>query len=110
MAVSPTFPSGPPPVIQPPSAQKVTLRVKVDRSRCKGTDQEIEKRLKKLEDEGLTISIAQLAANANLHFAGAVKDDGEGIKAAQMRAAWGELRQLNMRAESEGQAKIAAMR
>ncbi len=105
MASSTSFPPGPPPVIRPPSAEKVTLRVKVDRSRCKGTDPGIEKRLKKLEKDGLTISIAQIVGNANLHFAGAVKDEGEGVKNAQIRAAWSELRHLNMRAESEGDGK-----
>ncbi|MGB6691097.1 MAG: hypothetical protein WBE76_24960 [Terracidiphilus sp.] len=105
MASFPTFPSGRPPIIQPPSAEKITLQVKVDRKRCKTTDPEIEKRLKKLEKAGLTISIAQLVANANLHFAGYVKDDGEGEEAARMRQAWGELRHLNMRAVQEGHGK-----
>ncbi len=105
MASSSTFPSGPPPAIQPPSAEKVTLRVKVDRTRCKGTDPKIEKRLKKLEREGLKISIAQLVANANLHFAGYVKDDGEGEEAARMRQAWSDLRHLNMRAVQEGKGR-----
>jgi hypothetical protein len=105
MASSPSFPLGQPPAIRPPSAEKVTLRVKVDRSRCRGTDPEIEKRLKKLEKDGLTISIAQIVGNANLHFAGAVKDEGEGVKNAQIRAAWSELRHLNMRAEQEGDGK-----
>jgi len=112
MASSPAFPSGPPPAIQPPSAEKVTLRVKVDRSRCNGTDPEIEKRLKKLEEDGLTISIAQIAANANLHFAGSVKDEGEGVKNAQIRAAWSELRHLNMRAvpERNGRTRLQRLR
>ena len=105
MNTSPVFPSGPAPVIQPPSSEKVTLRVKVDRTRCNGTDPEIEKRLQKLEQEGLTISIAQLVANANLHFAGYVKDDGEGEEAARVRQAWSELRHLNMRAVKEGEGK-----
>lgn len=110
MASSPTFPLGPPPVIQPPSAEKVTLQVKVDRTRCKGTDSKIEKRLKKLEKEGLTISIAQLVANANLHFAGNVKDDGEGEEAARMRQAWSNLRHLNMRAVPGGKRRRKALR
>lgn len=59
------------------------------------------KRLEKLEKEGLTISIAQLVANANLHFAAHVKDDGEGEEAARMRQAWSDLRHLNMRAVQE---------
>ena len=105
MASKPSFPTGRPPTIRPPSAETITLRVKVDRTRCKATDPEIEKRLKKLEDEGLTISIAQLVASANLHFAGYVKDEGEGEEKARMRQAWAEMRHLNMRAVQEGKGK-----
>jgi hypothetical protein len=98
MPASPTFPVTPNPTVQAPSNDIVNLRVKVDRSRCKTTDPEIERRLVLLEKNGLSISIAQLVANANLHFAGSVEDDGEGLEVAQMREAWNVLRHWQMKA------------
>jgi len=44
----------------------------------------------------LTLSIAQLVASANLHFAGSVQDEGQGLEDARMRAAWNLLRGWNM--------------
>jgi hypothetical protein len=98
VASTPTFPTTPGPTVQGPPTDVVRLRIKVDRSRCKTIDPQIANRLTQLESEGLIISIAQLVANANLHFAGSVVDEGEGLEAARMRASWNELRHWQMKA------------
>lgn len=74
----------------------VHFRIRVDRSRCPANDPAINARLATLEQNGLTLSIAQLVASANLYFAGSVQDEGDGLETARMRAAWNLLRGWNM--------------
>lgn len=93
---SPSFPITPNALVSPPTTELVHLRVKVDRRRCSTIDPAINGRLSSLEADGISISIAQLVANANLHFAGAVADEGAGEEEARMRAAWETLRHWGM--------------
>ncbi len=96
MTSTPSFPSSVGPVVQSPSSELVHFRIRVDRSRCTTTDPVINTRLIALQENGLTLSIAQLVASANLHFAGSVQDEGYGLEDARMRAAWNLLRGWNM--------------
>jgi hypothetical protein len=96
MGSIPTFPATPNPLVPAPSTDIVHLRVGADRTRCSTIDQAINSRLSFLETHGISISIAQLVANANLYFAGAVADEGAGEEEARMRAAWEALRHWGM--------------
>jgi len=98
MGSAPTFPTTSYPTVAPPSTDNVHLRVEVDRSRCSTPEPSLNSRLVHLEAQGITISIAQLVANANLHFANSGMDDGAGEEEARMRAAWELLRHWNMEA------------
>ena len=92
MASTPSFPEFAGPVVPGPSNDLVHFRIEVDGSRCATNDPVINERLVGLEQNGLTLSIAQLVASANLQFAGSVGDEGLGLEDAQMRAAWNQLR------------------
>ena len=96
MTSTPSFPSSSGPAVPAPSNDLVHFRIRVDRSRCGTTDPALNLRLTALEQNGLTLSIAQLVASANLHFAGSVQDEGQGLEDARMRAAWNLLRGWNM--------------
>jgi hypothetical protein len=100
MTSIPNFPSLAGPAVTAPSNDLVHFRVKVDRSRCDTNDPAIDLRLTELEHDGLTLSIAQLVAGANLHFAGSVQDEGHGLEDARMKAAWNLLRGWNMTSTS----------
>lgn len=96
MTSTPSFPGFAGPVVPAPSNDLVHFRIEVDRSRCATDDPVINARLIVLEQNGLTLSIAQLVASANLHFAGSVQDERSGLEDARMRAAWNLLRGWNM--------------
>ena len=96
MTSTPSFPTSAGPAVPDPSNDLVHFRIQVDRSRCAANDPVINARLIELEQNGLTLSIAQLVASANLHFAGSVQDEGQGLEDARMRAAWNLLRGWNM--------------
>ena len=91
MISTPSFPGFAGPVVPSPSNDLVHFRIEVDRSRCATNDPVINARLVGLEQNGLTLSIAQLVASANLHFAGSVEDEGLGLAPPQVK------RQSNLR-------------
>ena len=84
--------------IPPPSNDVVHFRVEIDRSRCSGTEEPIEARLQAMEQAGISISIAELVARANLHFAGSVGNCPDGEEQLRMRLAWETLRGWQMTA------------
>ena len=96
---NPSFPSVAGPVVPAPSNDIVHFRIKVDRSRCAANDPIVNARLSALGQNGLTLSIAQLVASANLHFAGSVQDERNDSEDARMRAAWNLLKGWNMTSE-----------
>jgi hypothetical protein len=98
---TPSFPGFADPVVPAPSNDLVHFRIEVDRSRCATNDPVINARLMVLEQNGLTLSIAQLVASANLHFAGSVEDEGFGLEDARMRAAWNLLTSAAQKAEPD---------
>lgn len=98
MGSAPTFPLSVAPPVAPPSADLIHLSVEVDRTRCATTVPLLTDRLTALETEGITISIAQLVANANLFYMGSVADEGSGVVEARMRAAWEALPHWGMEA------------
>ena len=78
MTSTPSIPGFAGPVVPAPNNDLVHIRIEVDRSRCATNDPVLNARLVGLEQNGLTLSIAQLVASANLHFAGSVEDEGLG--------------------------------
>jgi hypothetical protein len=76
MTSTPSFPGTAGPVVPAPSNDLVHFRLEVDSSRCATNDPVVNARLIVLEQHGLTLSIAQLVASANLHFAESVQDEG----------------------------------
>jgi len=84
---------------QPPN-DLVHFKVEVDRSRCQPVDPTIDARLQLLENQGLTVSIAELVVLSAIHFTGTVLDTGEGHEVARVRLAWHLLMDWQLKATS----------